>query len=169
MRKLLPFLLLCAGCPGLGQVGFDVETNGQSQVQGNPLGGALTGLPGFTNFGNLTFSQNQSFSNNNTNKDHVVHANLTKLTLKVVTGDPLDFIQTIEFHISTDKLADVKIGETTISSPVTMVDLTIPDQDIANYVKSESFSITTKGTGHSPAHTTTIEADLTMHIVANVL
>lgn len=169
MRSLLPLLLLCAGCPGLGQVGFDIDTNGQSQIAGNPLGAAFNVFPGFANLGNLDFSQNAAFQNNNTRKDHIAEARLSKLTLKVVTGDPLDFIQTIEFHLSAPGLPDVRIAEATISTPVSTVDLTLDNQDIASYVKADSFSITTQGTGHAPVHDTTIEADLTMHIVANVL
>src|SRR5437867_12532154 len=112
MRKLLPALLLCAGCPGLGQVGFDIDTNGSSTVQGNPAAGVFNVFPGFGGLGNLDFSQKEQFQNNNTRKDHVVEARLSKLTLKVVTpvGDPLSFISTIEFHVSANGLPDVRIA-----------------------------------------------------------
>ncbi|SRR5260221_2860862 len=171
MRKLLPALLLCAGCPGLGQVGFDIDTNGSSQFQGNPAAGFLTVFPGFGGFGNLDFSQKAEFQNNNTRKDHVAEARLSKLTLKVVSplGDPLSFISTVEFDVGATGLPTVKIAEATIPAGVSAFDLTLDNQDLAAYVKADSFSITTKGTGHSPVHDTTVEADLTMHIVANVL
>jgi hypothetical protein len=101
MRKLALLIALCtAGCPGLGQVAFDVQSSGSSTVQGSALGGA--------------------FSNNNTNKDHLSSARVSRLT-------------------------------------------------IAPYAKADSFSITTKGTGTQPPQNTTVEADLSLHIVANVL
>jgi hypothetical protein len=172
MRKILPlYVLLCTGCPGLGQVGFDIDTNGSSQFQGNPAAGLLTVFPSFGGFGNIDFSQKADFQNNNTRKDHVVEARLSKLTLKVVNplGDTLGFISTVEFDVGATGLPTVRIAEATIPAGVSTVDLTIDNQDMAAYVKADNFSITTKGTGHSPVHDTTIEADLTMHIVANVL
>ena len=171
MRKLLPVLFLCAGCPGLGQVGFDIDTNGSSTVPGNPAAGVFSVFPSFGSLGNLDFSQQQAFQNNNTRKDHVAEARLSKLTLKVTSpiGDPLSFISTVEFDVGASGLPTVRIAEATIPAGVSTVDLTLDNQDIAAYVKADSFSITTKGTGHSPIHDTTIEADLTMHIVANVL
>ncbi len=167
-RTILLFSLVLAGCPGLGQVGFDVDSQGQSTVQGSPLGPTLAAFP---SFGNFNFSQDQSFQNNNTNKDHVAEAHLTRLHLKVVapTTATLDFIQTIEFDIGAQGLPTVKIAEATIPAGVGSVDLTLDNQDLAAYVKADSFSITTKGTGHQPAQDTALEADLTLHIVANVL
>jgi hypothetical protein len=173
MRRLtLVFLMLgTAGCPGLGQVGFSVDSQGQSTFQGNPAGGLLTVFPAFGSFGNLSFNQNQTFQNNNTNKDHVAEARLTKLTLKIVspTGATLDFLSTVEFDIGAQGLPTIRIAEATIPASATTVDLTLDPQDIAPYVKADTFSITTKGTGHQPATNTTVEADLSIHIVANVL
>jgi hypothetical protein len=110
MRYLVAIcLLLCAGCPGLGQVGFDVNTNGSSTVAGSPLGGVLSVFPAFAGFGSIDFSQSQQFQNNDTRKDHVVEARLTRLTLKVTSpaGDPLSFIQTIAFKAGATGLPDV--------------------------------------------------------------
>ena len=172
MHRAIPLIfLLVAGCPGLGQVGFDVASQGTSTVQGSPLGAALNAFPSFSGFGDLSFSQSQDFANNNTNKDHVVQANLTRLTLKTIspTGATLDFIQTVEFDIAAPGLPTVRIAEATIAAGATSVDLSLDAQDLAAYVKADSFSITTKGAGHQPSSDTTIEADLSLHIVANVL
>jgi|SRR5438067_8819930 len=135
MRRSIPLLsLLLAGCPGLGQVAFDVDSPGQSTVRGSPAGGLLPTFPGFPAFGGMTFSQNQSFANNNTNQQKI------------------------------------RIAEAlTIPSGVESIDLTIDDQELAPYAKADSFSITTTGTASVPPQDTTIEADLTLHIVANVL
>lgn len=171
-RATLLLVLLAAGCPGLGQVAFDVSSSGQSQVQGSPTGGLLPQPPTFGNFGDLTFSQSQDFSNNNTNKDHIDSARVSKLTLKVVSpsGATLSFLSSIEFDIQAPNLPQVKIAEaTSIPAGATSIELTLPDQEIAPYAKANSFSITTKGTGTQPPQNTTIEADLTLHIVANVL
>jgi len=155
MRKLVPlFLLLTAGCPGLGQVAFDVDSSGQSQVQGSPVGGFL------------------QFQNNNTNKDHITSCRVGKLTLKVVSpaGGTLSFLSRIEFFIKTAKLTEVRIAEAlSIPAGTTSIDLAIDDQQIAPYAKSDTFSITTKATGQQPSQNTTIEADLKLHIEANIL
>lgn len=168
MRFLVIVLFLTAGCPGLNEVGFDVDSQGQSTVPGSPVGGLLDVFP---SFGNFDFSQNQTFQNNNTNKDHVQQAHLTKLTLKIdnPVSATLDFIQTIEFDVSAQNLPTVRIASGTIPAGVATVNLTLDDVDIANYVKADQFSITTKGAGHQPSQDTTIEADLTLHIVASVL
>jgi len=173
MRRSIPLLsLLLAGCPGLGQVGFDVDSPGQSTVRGSPAGGLLPTFPGFPAFGGMTFSQNQSFANNNTNKDHVSSCRVSKLTLKIVTPttQALSFIQKIEFFIEAPNQQKIRIAEAlTIPFGVESIDLTIDDQELAPYAKADSFSITTTGTASVPPQDTTIEADLTLHIVANVL
>src|SRR5216684_3557461 len=129
MRRLIfPFLMLgTAGCPGLGQVAFSVDSQGQSTFQGNPAGGFLSVFPAFGGFGSLTFKQNQSFQNNNTNKDHVAEARLTRLTLKIVspTGATLNFLSTVEFDIGAQGLPTIRIAEANIPANATTVDLTL--------------------------------------------
>ena len=173
MRRSIPLLsLLLAGCPGLGQVAFDVDSPGQSTVRGSPAGGLLPTFPGFPAFGTMSFSQNASFQNNNTNKDHVSSCRAKKLTVKIdspATAN-LSFISSIEFHIQAPNLPDVRIAELSpIPAGSTTVDLQLDDVELAPYAKADSFSITTKGIASVPPQDTTIEADLTLHIVANVL
>ena len=169
-RVTLLFLVAgIAGCPGLGQVAFDVNSQGQSTVPGaGPAGGVLNVFP---SFGNFNFSQNQTFQNNNTDKSHVDSAHLSKLTLKVVSpaSANLGFLNTVEFDISAPNLPTVRIAEASIPANVASVDLSLDAVDIGPYVKADSFSLTTKATGHQPSSDTTLEADLTIHVVANVL
>lgn len=174
MRKVaLCSLFLLAGCPGLGEVAFDVPSSGQSTVNGAPGGGLLPSLSGFGGFDNMTFSQSQAFRNSNTDKDHIRNAYVTRFTLKVVSppsGQDLSFLTSIEFKIQTPSFPSVKIASIGAIQPgVTTVDLDLTNADIAQYAKADSFSITTTATGHQPAQNTTIEADLTLHIVASVL
>ena len=51
----------------------------------------------------------------------------------------------------------------------TSIDLILDDVELAPYVKAESFTITTDAKGQSPAKSTGVEADLTLHISASVL
>ena len=173
MRKLaLLAALFAAGCPGLGQVAFDISSSGQSTVQGSPLGGVLPAPPGFEGFTGSSFSQSQQFQNNNTNKDHISSCRVGKLTLKVVSpsGATLSFLSKIEFFIKTDALPEVRIAEAlAVPAGATSIELSLDDQQIAPYARSDSFSITTKAAGTQPSQNTTIEADLTLHIEANVL
>lgn len=148
MRKLaLLVLLFTAACPGLGQVAFDVDSSGQSTVQGSPVGGLLPAPPGFENFNGASFSQSQKFQNNNTNRDHITSCRVGKLTLKVVspTGATLSFLSKIEFFIKADTLPEVRIAEA----------LTIPSG--------------ARATGTQPSQNTNIEADLKLPIEANIL
>src|SRR3954467_4843741 len=101
-RALLLALLLAllsglpTGCSSL--LSFDVDSSGTTTISG---GGLLSGLPGFSGFNNLSFSQSQQFANNNTNKDHISEARLTRLTLKVTSpaGADLSFLSKIDFFI----------------------------------------------------------------------
>lgn len=162
--------LAAAGCSGL--ISFDVSSTGTTTVQGSPLGGVLDAFPAFGGFGNLSFSQSADFRNNNTNKDHVSSCHLTRLTLKVTSpaGGNLDFLSSVHFYIQAQGLDKVHLaGLDAVPKGATTVDLQIDDRDIAAYVKQDSFSITTTGTGRSPTQNTDVEADLTLHVNASLL
>ena len=167
MRPSALLLALCCGCSSL--LSFDVDSSGTTTISG---GGLLAGLPSFTGFNNLSFSQSQQFANNNTNKDHISEARLTRLTLKVTspTGADLSFLTKIDFFIEAPGQARVHIaGISPLPAGQSSVDLTLDDRDIASYAKADSFSITTSVTGHSPTSDTTVEADLRLNIHASVL
>ena len=171
-KPFLLALLLAAGCPGLGQVAFDIQSQGQSTIPGSPVSGVLPSALGFDGLGPTQFSQSQDFSNHNTNKDHLTSCRVSKLTLKVTSpsGQTLSFLSRIEFFIQTSSLPAVRIAEALSIPPGAItIDLAIDDQQIAPYAKSDNFSITTKASGTSPQQNTVIEADLTLHIEANVL
>jgi|GEM_PF-2423361 len=51
----------------------------------------------------------------------------------------------------------------------TPFDLTLDDEELAPFVKADSFTITTDAKGTSPMQSTDVEADLTLHISASVL
>ena len=167
-RFLLFALVITAGCPGLGQVAFDVQSQGQSTIPGSPTSSVLPSALGFDGLGPTQFSQSQDFSNHNTNKGHITSCRVSRLTLKVTSpsGGTLSFLSKIEFFIQTSTLGPVRIAEALSIPPGAM---TIDDQEIAPYAKSDNFSITTKASGTSPQQNTVIEADLTLHIEANVL
>ena len=171
MHKFALALALCGtGCAGL--IAFDVDSTGTSTIPGSPTGGILPSFPGFTGFNNLSFSQSSVFQNNNTNKDHISACHLSKLTLKIVspTGATLGFLDKVDFYITAPSLAKVHIaGLASIPAAATTVDLQIDDRDIAAYAKSDSFSITTEATGRQPTTTTTLQADLKLHINASLL
>src|SRR5438045_178215 len=169
MRCFATAVLLCSGCSGL--INFDVDSNGQSTIPGSPTGSLLPGIIGFQGFNNLSFSQRAEFQNNNTNKDHISECRLTKLSLKVVspTGNTLAFLTKIDFFIEAPNLPKVHIAGLTPVPGTVSADLTLDDRDIAAYAKSDTFSITTEASGHSPSVNTTIEADLKLHINASVL
>jgi hypothetical protein len=167
MQRFAIAVLLCTGCSGL--IGFDVSSSGQSTIQGSPTGALLP--PAFQSFNSMSFSQSAQFQNNNTNKDHISACRLTKLTLKIVspTGSTLAFLTKIDFFIQAPNLAQVHIAGLNPVPGTATADLVIDTLDIAAYAKSDTFSITTTASGQTPAQTTTIEADLTLHVNASLL
>lgn len=169
MRLPAAIFLLCAGCSGL--IAFDVDSSGQSTIPGSPTGGLLPSLPGFSGFSDLSFSQSQQFQNNNTNKDHISECHLTKLTLKVVSpaNANLGFLDQIDFFIQAPNLPQVHIAGLKPVPAAATADLTLDNVDVAAYAKSNSFSITTTASGHSPASNTTLQADLRLHVNASLL
>jgi hypothetical protein len=168
MRHFAIVILLCAGCSGL--INFDVDSSGQSTIQGSPTGPLLPGF-GFAGFNKMSFSQSAQFQNNNTNKDHISSCRLTKLTLKIVSpaSANLSFLNQIDFYIEAPNLPKVHIAGLTPVPGGTSADLTIDDRDIAAYAKSDTFSITTQASGRTPTTDTTIEADMKLHINASLL
>jgi hypothetical protein len=177
MRRLgfLTALLLMSSCSSL--LSFDVDSPGTATIQHGPPGTGLLGgtLPGFSGFDNFNMSQTQAFKNNNTNKDHISSCRLTKLRLTVTSpaaspGNDLSFLTSIQFYISAPGLPDQLIASSSaLPAGQSVVDLTLENVDIASYAKADSFSITTKATGHAPAQDTTVRADLTLNIHASLL
>jgi hypothetical protein len=168
MRRFAIAVLLCTGCSGL--IAFDVDSSGQSTIQGSPTGALLP--PAFQAFNSMSFSQSAAFQNNNTNKDHISACHLTKLTLKVVTpagGTLSPLLSKIDFFIEAPNLQKIHIAGLNSVPATTSADLLLDDVDIAAYAKSDTFSITTTASGQTPAQTTTIEADLKLHINASLL
>src|ERR1700704_1570442 len=135
MRRFAIAVLLCTGCSGL--IGFDVDSTGQSTIQGSPTGGLLP--PVFQGFNSMSFSQSAQFQNNNTNKDHISACRLTKLTLKVVNpvgGELSPLLSKIDFFIEAPNLQKLHIAALNSVPATTNVDLQLDDVDIAAYAKS---------------------------------
>jgi hypothetical protein len=169
MHRFVIAALLCSGCSGL--IAFDVDSTGQTTIQGSPTGSLLSGFTGFQGFNNLSFSQSAQFKNNNTNKDHISACRLTKLGLKVIspTGGTLAFLSKIEFFIEAPNLQKTRIASLNPVPGTATADLVIDDKDIAAYAKSDTFSITTEASGRTPSADTTIEASLKLHVNASLL
>ena len=177
MRRLglLAALLLMSSCSSL--LSFDVDSTGTATIQHGPPGSVLlnNALPGFNGFDNFNVSQTQAFKNNNTNKDHISSCRLTKLQLTVTSpsaspGNDLSFLTSIKFYISAPNLPEQLIASSSaLPAGQSVVNLTLENVDIANYAKADSFSITTKATGHAPAQDTSVKADLTLNIHASLL
>lgn len=161
-------LSLCS-CSSL--LSFDVDSSGTSKIP-KGTGGLLGGLPGFSTFGNFDFSQSSEFKNQNTNKSHISECHVTKLSLKVIDpmGNDLSFLTKLDFFIEAPNLPQKHIaGSSTFPKGQASVDLTLDNVDIAAYAKSDSFSITTQGSGQSPQVDTTLQADIRLNIHASVL
>ena len=161
---------LAAACSP--SIGIDIDASGTATVQGSALGSVLS-LPG--GFGGLTainLSQEAAFKNQNTDRDHITSCRVSKLALKVTSPDSQDltFLSSISFSIAAPNLPKLRIAHLdAIPAGARSVNLSLDDAQLGAYCKADSFSITTDASGHAPPQDTTIEADLTLHVEANLL
>jgi hypothetical protein len=151
-------------------VSFDSPVEATATIQGSslPISGPLTGL----GFNNINFNQSANLSNNNTDKDHVVHVTQKSFTLSVTSpsGGDLSFLQSLAFSVSAANLPTVEIAHQTVfPKGQASVDMVIDNVDLAPYAKADSFSITSTGSGTAPSKDTTIDIKLVLTIEAHVL
>ena len=161
---------LLACCSGL--IGIDINASGTATVQGSALGSVLSLPAGFGGLTAINLSQESAFKNQNTDKDHITSCRVSKLTVKVNSpaSQDLSFLTSIAFSISAPNLPKVRIAHVeSIPAGAHSVDLTIDDVQLGAYCKADTFSVTTDASGHAPPQDTTIEADLRLHIDANLL
>ena len=180
MRKKLLFLfILCISvslldCKKGGlTVNFDVNTSENFTI---PPNAATIGIlqPIFTPPFNTTSWENK-YSINNTDKNHIQSCKLTNLTLTITgpQGQTFGFVQSLHIFIQAPNLPEVEVAyidnnPTSAGSTITLT----PDNnvDLSAYAKADSFTLGIETTTQqSNVNSVAVQADMTLHVVANVL
>lgn len=160
-------LVLAVVLSGCGPFMFDAQMKGAATISGGPLGGLLSAFPQANGFTSVDFSNNQDFKNNNTSRDKVKTTRLNSLTLTITSPNTQDFgfLDSLEFTVKANgkeqKVATkTNISQLGLAAPNPTLSLDVIDTDLAEYVRSSDFTITTSGTGRQPRQDTNIDVNV---------
>ena len=152
-------------------VEFDVPVSADTSVQAGGVLEQVLDAFGFNAFTSMDISQSSQFSANDTRKDQVTSTKLTKLTLTI--KDPananFDWLHTIAFEAEAQGQAKSEVAHKDVPTGVSTFDCDIDGVDLAPYVKADTMSITTTANAQHPPSDTTVHADATFHVVADVV
>lgn len=161
------FVALALVFSGCGPIMFDAQMKGQAVISGGTLGQLLSAFPQANGFTSVDFSNNQDFKNNNTSRDKVKTTRLTSLTLTITSPNTQDFsfLDSLEFVVKANgkeqKVASkTNISQLGLAAPNPTLSLDIVDADLAEYVRSSDFSLTTSGTGRQPRQDTNLDVNV---------
>jgi hypothetical protein len=166
---LVFFLPIAITCGGLDN--FLIEEQSRAVIQSGSLLEQFAGAAGFGEFATVDITQNQSLQNQGVERHQIDSVKILSLTMTIVDpqGEDFTFLDSIEFFVEADGLPKVSIATGgPFPSGASTVELTIPDQDLADYAASESMNITTEARGRRPDQDTTIDANLMLDVDVNV-
>lgn len=121
-----------------------------------------------------TDSWQGSYSNNNTDKNHIQSCKLTNLTLTVTgpQGQTFGFVQSIHIYIQSPNLPNVEVAyiDNNPTSAGPTITLTPDNVDLSAYAKADSFTLSVQTTTQqNNTNSVDVQSNMTLHIVANVL
>ena len=153
-------------------VNFDVNTSENFTIPPSATTIAIL-QPIFTLPFNTTSWENQ-YSINNTDKNHIQSCKLTSLTLTITgpQGQTFGFVQSIHIFIQATNLPEVEVAyiDNNPTSAGSTITLTPDNVDLSAYAKADSFTLGIETTTQqSNANSVDVTANMTLHIVANVL
>ncbi|GAA4347961.1 hypothetical protein GCM10023185_03420 [Hymenobacter saemangeumensis] len=166
----LAFLLLLVGCKKVNELlTFYVDDTQNVRIPSNfPLGGL-----GFLAPVSVTTRSEETFRNNNTRADLVKDVSLNKLTLTIAdpAGQNFDFLQKIELFISTDANDQIRLAYADqVPRGVTSFELTSTNARLDKYLKSPTYTLTTKAQlGQPIARDVTVRAESRFKVTADPL
>ena len=116
----------------------------------------------------------QEFDNNNSRKDLIESAKLTKLTLNIKSPDSgnFDFLNEIKIFIDADDLDKVLIASISDipATQLTVLELEVESTELASYLKKDSYNMSFEVIVDQTIETEyTIEADSDIFIDAKIL
>jgi len=119
-------------------------------------------------------NSNNDFSNNNSRKDLIESAKLTRLTLRIddPQGGNFDFLNDVELFVNADGLPEVLFASISDipEDQASEIRLTPTSEELAPYLRADNYSIRVRAiTDQTIAEEHTINADFTFFIDAEIL
>lgn len=175
MKKLLLFaplvlLLATVACKKVDQLlTFYIEDTQNIQISSSfPLGQFVPLSPVTVN----TKSE-ESFKNNKTEAELVKDVSLNKLTLTITdpNSENFDFLKRIEIYISAKDQPEIKLASLEqVPMGVKSIELVSSGAKLDNYIKAESYTLTTKAEIQKPiSEDITVRADSRFKVTADPL
>lgn len=153
----------------LGEISFNVNQSQDFTIAGTNtlLDLPLIKVPVTTNW-------SQTFSNNNTDKDHIDQLMLTSLVLNATgpQGQTWGFLKSVQINIVADGLPEITLAsaDNIPDSQGPQLTLTPTTADLSAYGKKDNFTLNVKATEKSPvSHDVQARADMTFHVVAQLI
>jgi len=175
MKKFLllfpvALFMLVTGCKKIDQLlTFYIDDTQNIRIPASPVLGTLVSLTPLS----VTTQSDDKFRNNNTRADLVKDVSLNKLTLTITdpNGQNFDFLQRIEIYISTNANDQVRLAYLDqVPRGVNSIELTSTNAKLDNYLKSPSYTLTTKvQTSQALAREVTIRVDSRFKVTADPL
>lgn len=147
-------------------VNFDYTTEGLVQTNAITTSGTQT-------FGEtvLTSGLKAELEKNNTSLDLLDELTLKSATVSIENDSTANFdnVEMVELYLASDGLADVLIAsKNPVSNGVNSVSLDVNStENLANYLKANSFSYKIKGTSSGPIPAMTLKANVVWKIKAS--
>ena len=135
------FILFLNSCNKLDEftkftIAFDQETTIDATIP-IPLGILKIPTP------NITTNSETTFESENTKKDLVEEATLTKLTLSIITpnGEDFSFLESAKIYITADGLSELMIASNTDIPAESVVELYSEGQNLVEYIKKDVINL----------------------------
>lgn len=164
---VIPIAITCGGLDN-----FIIEENSRAIIERGSLLEMFAGAAGFSEFATLDITQNQSLANQGVERSQIDSVKIQTITMTVVdppSGQDFTFLDSIEFYVESPDLPRITIATGgPFEAGATTVELSIPDEDLADYAASPSMNITTSARGRRPDQDTTIDAKITLDVDVNV-
>jgi len=148
-----------------------IGQSAQSTVPMRTVLDQVLGNLSFAGFEGFDLTQAQEFENQGYGRDQIDSVRVESLSLTI--DDPedadFDFIMSIAFFAEAEGLPRVRIAFLdTVPRGASVLDLSIEDQDLLDYVVAPSMTITTEVTGTAPEQETTLTGRVDFDVDINV-
>jgi hypothetical protein len=142
-----------------------LEDTAEADIPRGTILEELTGGLGFEAFTAMDLTQSQELQNQGVAPGDIEEAELTDFTLEAVSGDDLSFLSRLELYVEAPGLPrELVASGSDFPEGVRAVELDMTGVDLADYIVSESMTLTTDVTGNRPQEDTTVAATYTLRV-----
>ena len=166
VKTVLFSALLWAGCQG-GLLTISVDEEASTEVPAGTLLESLLGDIGFGAFLDMDVMASEELQNQGVQPGDVVEVFLTSFDLETTSpaGADLSFLSEMHVWVEAPDLDRVEIAHTgTFPEGQGSVSLDLEGVDLADYVVSQSMTITTEVMGHRPEQDTTVTGRFSLDV-----